>query len=98
MRRVGGGGQAVDDVVPLTGVPALALYGDLDPFASPDAIRQRLARELPDGYALGYSVGGHNVLGSECPRLVRNQWLSTEVHRAPARPRCLSAPLDFNPL
>lgn len=82
----------------LRGVPALALYGAFDPFASPAVIRKRLAQRLPDAYVVEYPLGAHNVLGSECARTHRNEWLAGDVHRAPSKPACFFEALDFEPV
>ncbi|MBF4769903.1 alpha/beta hydrolase [Nocardioides agariphilus] len=85
------------DLKPLTGVPTLALFGTHDPFASPSAIRERLAALAPDAFVVEQASGAHNVLGSECPRLVRNEWLATAVRDPPPELACLADPIDFQP-
>ncbi len=80
---------------PLVGVPTLALYGSHDPFASPDAIRARLAQLVPDAFLVEQASGAHNVLGSECPRTIRNDWLIGDVHDPPPELACLTDPIDF---
>jgi len=82
-------------VTPLRGVPTLALYGAFDPFASADLIRRVVAERVPDAYLVEHASGGHNVLGAECPRLVRNAWLG-DVTEPPAVDPCLSAPPAFD--
>ena len=80
---------------PLVGVPTLALYGAHDPYASPDAIRARLAQLVPDAFLVEQAAGGHNVLGSECPRTVRNDWLAGDVREPPPELACIADPIDF---
>ncbi len=85
-----------DEVQPLTDVPTLALLGAHDPFGKPDVIRARLAQLVPDAFVVEYRAGAHNVLGAECPREVRNEWLAGDVNDPPPDLPCLSAPIDFS--
>ena len=85
------------DVTPLEGVPTLALYGAFDPFASRGLVRRVLTERTPDAFVVELASGGHNVLGTECPRLVRNAWLAGDVTQPPTLDPCLSAPLTFDP-
>ncbi len=85
-----------DDAQPLRGVPTLALLGAHDPFGSPTVIRDRLAELLPEAFVVEYRAGAHNVLGAECPREVRNEWLAGDVHQPPPDLPCLSDPIDFS--
>ena len=81
---------------PLVGVPVLALFGGHDPFASPSVIHARLAELVPDAFVVDYVSGGHNVLGSDCPRSVRSPWLAGDVHEPPPIiPSCITAPIEF---
>jgi pimeloyl-ACP methyl ester carboxylesterase len=79
----------------VTGVPTLALYGRLDPFASPEVARSELARSFPEAYAVEVPTMGHNVLGDECVRTLRNTWLSGSFDAAPELPTCLSDTITF---
>lgn len=83
------------DPRPLTGVPALALTGALDPFATPSLADVRLADLLPDAHRVQLAAGGHNVLGVDCTRSVRNAWLAGNVDAAPPSDPCLTARPDF---
>jgi hypothetical protein len=38
---------------------------------------------------------GHNVLGDECVRTLRNTWLSGSFDAAPELPTCLSDTITF---
>ena len=58
-------------------------------------VRARLAEEVPDAFVVEQHPGGHNVLGSECPRSVRNEWLAGDVREPPPDLSCLSDPVDF---
>ena len=51
----------------------------------------RPGRLLPE-----QSSGGHNVLGSECPREVRNAWLAGDLQAPPPSVPCMSDPIDFH--
>jgi hypothetical protein len=82
-------------VEPLVGVPTLALFGSHNPFAAPAYVRARLAELVPDAFVVEYAAGGHNVLGSECPRSVRTAWLAGDVHDPPPDLACMSDPIDF---
>lgn len=83
------------DAVPLTGVPTLALYGGYDPFAPLGTVTERLGALLPEAFRVELAAGGHNVLGVECVRNIRNAWLSRDVSLKPPRAACLSAPPIF---
>jgi pimeloyl-ACP methyl ester carboxylesterase len=85
------------DIQPLTGVPTLALFGDHDPYADATAIRAGLLERVPEAFVVEQVAGGHNVLGSECPREARNVWLTGDVANPPPELPCLSDPIDFQP-
>lgn len=98
-RRLPSLGVGLDTESPreLVGVPTLALYGAHDPFATPDHIREQLGRLVPDAFLAEQASGGHNVLGTECPRDVRNAWLAGAVETPPAPLPCMSDAIDFHP-
>ena len=50
---------------------------------------------MPDAFLVEQASGAHNVLGSECPRTVRNDWLIGDVHDPPPGLACLTDPIDF---
>ena len=82
----------------LTGVPTLALYGAHDPFAAPDFIRDRMSRLIPDAFLVEQGNGGHNVLGTECPRDVRHDWLAGDIQTPSSRPALLVGPDRLPPM
>jgi len=82
-------------IQPLLGVPTLAFFGSLDPFAAPSVVRRRLAGQTPEAFVVEQVAGGHNVLGTDCVRSVRNEWLAGDVHEPPPVLSCLSDPVDF---
>lgn len=81
---------------PLTGVPVLALAGGLDPFAPPALVDRRLRHLVPDAHRVVLAAGGHNVLGVECTRTVRNSWLTAEVRESPPPQPCLNDSPSFD--
>lgn len=70
-------------------VPTLVLTGRYDPFAPPAEVRRILRDVVPAAFYIEDPAGGHNVLGVDCLRDVRNLWLADDVHQAPTRPPCL---------
>lgn len=84
------------DPTPLTGVPVLALSGGLDPFAPPSLVDEHLPRVVPEAHHVELASGGHNVLGVDCTRTVRNSWLAGDVDEPPTPEPCLTAPPTFD--
>ncbi|MFC5179358.1 alpha/beta fold hydrolase [Nocardioides taihuensis] len=84
------------DPTHLTGVPVLALSGRLDPFAPPELIDSHLQRLAPDAHHVELAAGGHNVLGVECTRTVRNTWLAGDLDQPPSPEPCLQDPPTFD--
>ena len=70
-------------------VPTLVLTGRYDPFAPPDQVRGALTDVVPDAFFVEDPAGGHNVLGTECLREVRNTWLTGDLQGPPPEPACL---------
>lgn len=83
-----------DEVRPVRDVPALALVGRFNPFATPEQAREYFARVLPDAHVVEDPVSGHNVLGTDCMRQVRNEWLEDPTV-TPPEPDCLNAHLAW---
>ncbi len=81
---------------PVDAIPALALYGRYDPFSPPDQIRAELARLVPGAYVVEIPTLTHNVLGNECVRTIRNEWLAGAIDAPPSVPSCLSSQLAFD--
>lgn len=81
-------------VVPVD-VPVLAVHGGLDPFIDPGGLRRDLAAMAPHAFVVELVHGGHNVLGDECVRTVRNAWLAGDPSQPPPRPDCLGRPVEF---
>lgn len=78
------------------GVPTLVLLGELDPFASPEAARASVLRQVPEAHVVVVPGLGHNVLGEECPRTIRNDWLAGSADAAPDEPDCLAIGLQLS--
>lgn len=89
-----GADEWADEVRPVRDIPALALVGRFNPFATPEQAREHLTRVLPDAHVVEDPVSGHNVLGTDCMRRVRNDWLE-EPSAAPPEPDCLNAHLAW---
>jgi pimeloyl-ACP methyl ester carboxylesterase len=82
------------DGTPVTGVPALALVGRYNPFITPAAARRELGRQMPKAFVVDDPVDGHNVLGDDCMREIRNGFLE-EPTAPPPSPSCLQNTLSW---
>jgi pimeloyl-ACP methyl ester carboxylesterase len=80
---------------PIRDVPALVFYGRYDPFAAPSDVRRMLARELPEAYVVEDLTAGHNVLGRDCIRSIRNDWVAGDHQAPPPVPDCLTSDIAF---
>jgi hypothetical protein len=83
-----------DDVGAVDGVPTLALLGAHNPYARVAEARAALQRWVPSAHVVVHARSGHNVLGTDCAREVRTQWLESS-DRPPARNPCLREGLVF---
>lgn len=87
--------ERADESAPVTGIPTLVLHGELDPFATV-AEASAQVRKWASGAHLVVTRGrGHNVLGDQCVRTVRNDWLAGPLDRAPVLAQCLDDDIDF---
>jgi len=73
---------------PLVGVPTLALLGDHDPYADPDEAAEVVREWVPDAHVVVVPQQGHNVLGEDCVRLMRNVWLAGNHDQPPPPLAC----------
>lgn len=83
-------------IAPVGAIPTLALYGRFDPFSPPDQIRAELGRLVPGAFVVEIPTLTHNVLGDECVRTIRNEWLAGALDAQPSVPSCLAGQLAFD--
>lgn len=84
-----------DDAGPVSGVPTLVLHGELDPFATVAEASEQVRRWVTGAHLVVTRGRGHNVLGDQCVRAVRNDWLAGPLDRAPVLPTCVDDDIDF---
>ncbi|GAB3030893.1 hypothetical protein GCM10011376_23870 [Nocardioides flavus (ex Wang et al. 2016)] len=92
--RWGIGEQAADDDA-VVGVPTLVLHGELDPYATAAEASAQVRRWVSGAHLVVARGRGHNVLGDQCARSVRNDWLAGPLDRAPLLPTCVDEDVDF---
>lgn len=80
----------------VTDVPTLALIGGFDPYAATEEATEQAIGSFGRGWIVTFPNGGHNLLGDECPRAVRNAWLQRPTS-APTATDCINRepPLRF---
>lgn len=80
-------------------VPTLALVGALDPFSSETDAARALETLTPSWLRIfDGPAGGHDLLGAECPRTIRNRWLIRPTAPPPSSATCTAQPNGNPPL
>lgn len=90
-----GSGEEVDGAAPVTGVPTLVLHGELDPFATAGEMSAQVRRWVSGAHVVVARGRGHNVLGDQCVRSVRNDWLAGPLDSPPVVPACVDDDIEF---
>ena len=58
-------------------------------------VTNTVAGEVPDAHVVIAPRLGHNVLGDDCVRSLRNDWLAGALDGPPVLPSCLDEPLEL---